>query len=596
MPAFLSDKQLNLPQNVGSRMLSAETKSLMGFIMTGLGERPRQKIALLLTIALVGAGMSAMLPLVFGRFVDIVEERSMEPAVIAFVAAVYCLFFVANGVLGELRSLIFGFADNTSFQNLSNEAYLRALHMPYDYHIREETGVTWERIDMGAEAGSELLNEGLGGVIPYAIQIVFSLLVLSYLYGLWMSAILSAMIIGFLVISYVGTSRMKVIQKDIIEHQSSAVATAIDTLQSIETINALSVAREVAASFKNAMSLYWKSVRRYMVTRFALGAGGQVFTALAMFLAFLVPLAHDGPGFGVSDYVIINMTLLQLAIPLEGMTKNYFSVVDAIVRLRRLSPFLEAQVESLPSSMEGQVNRPLVARSICLERDGRKIISGVSVSISSGQTVAIVGQSGAGKSTLCHMLCGVVSPSTGEVVLGERLLHELTPLDRQRSFGLVPQSVPILDGSLLHNVALGRTASEDRPFELLKSVGLSDLLSRVEGDLSVDLGDGGLRVSGGEAQRIGLARALYRDPAILLLDEATASLDSLTEQSIFDLLKARSLTKTTIIVTHKLSLIDWVDEILFLENGRIAEQGTHDALRSLGGSYAALWSNQASSK
>src|SRR5262245_28373328 len=258
--------------------------------------------------------------------------------------------------------------------------------------------------------------------------------------------------------------------------------------------------------------------------------------------------------------------LLQLVLPLEQVVNSYFAVMEALVRLNRLDPLLADRPKQ--SVAAPQASEPLIKlTNVDLRRGDAALLRNVSLDIPDRSVVAIVGRSGAGKSSLCHVIAGLVAPSSGHCRIGGVEAHELQSAQRWPLIGLVPQSVPILDDTLEFNVSLGRGYGHDAVRQVLRDCQLEKLLTRIEDDLSVRLGDGGIRLSGGEAQRLGLARAVYPDPRILILDEATVSLDSETEKQIFAWLREQQSRRTIIIVTHKLPLVGWADLILYLDEG-----------------------------
>jgi ATP-binding cassette subfamily B protein len=314
-------------------------------------------------------------------------------------------------------------------------------------------------------------------------------------------------------------------------------------------------------------------------------------------MAFLIPLGTlRGEAASVENFVIVNMYILQLVIPLEQVVNGYFSLIEAVVRLRRLDPLLEAPTTS--SNASQRPTEALIAlEDLDLCRGDAVLLRNITLEVPDKSVVGIVGRSGAGKSSLCHVITGLVAPTSGRCSIEGMEAHDLHARQRWRLIGLVPQHVPVLDDTLAFNVSLGRGEGDRESIcKVLRDCQLDGLLTRIGSDLSVRLGDGGIRLSGGEAQRLGLARAIYPDPRILILDEATANLDSETERSIFAWLKQEQGRRTIIVVSHKLSLVEWADLVLHLEDGEIKEQGSHSQLLALAGSdYAGLWRSQVES-
>jgi ATP-binding cassette, subfamily B, heavy metal transporter len=424
------------------------------------------------------------------------------------------------------------------------------------------------------------------------VMLVIGILALHF--GLLMGTIVTCVALCFLGVALWATEKLKSIQADIVHEEAKAAAAGYRGIDSVETVIVTGTQEPFVAHFASIMKAYFEAVRHYVLVRFLLGAVSQFIVFAGLVLAFLIPLGTlQGQAASVENFVIVNMYILQLVIPLEQVVTSHFAVMEAIVRLRRLEPLLTdpPSTPTHPSPFEA----PLIkVTDVCLRRGNASLLHNVTFELPERSTVAIVGRSGAGKSSLCHVIAGVVGPSSGQSKIAGTDAHGLLPAQRWPLIGLVPQSVPVLDDTLEFNVSLGRDGSPDTVRHVLRNCELGELLTRIDGDLSIRLGDGGIRLSGGEAQRLGLARAIYPEPRIVILDEATASLDSKTEGQIFTWLRQQHGSRTMIIVTHKLALIEWADLILYLDDGEIKERGTHrQLLAQAKGGYACLWSSQA---
>jgi ATP-binding cassette, subfamily B, heavy metal transporter len=510
---------------------------------------------------------------------------------------VYCGFHLANGLIIEIRTLVFGLLDNRSFFNLSRAAYARALRLPFSFHLAEETGVTWQRVYQGAESGSTLLHNGLGGLLPFGSQLLLVFTILTLNFGPVMGAIVIAVALCYLGAALWATRKLKAIQADIVLHEAKASAAGYQGIDSAETVIVTGTEGPFVDRFVAIMKAYFLAVRRYVLVRFLSGVACQLIMFAGLALAFLIPLGTlQGEAASVESFVIVNMYILQLVLPLEQVVNSYYSVMEAVVRLRRLDPLLQDRA-ALPNAPHRSAEALITLRNVDLRRGDAVLLRNITFEVPELSVVGIVGRSGAGKSSLCHAIAGLVAPSSGRCRIDGMDAHELQATQRWPLIGLVPQSVPVLDDTLAFNVSLGRgEGGRDALCKVLRDCQLDGLLTRIGGDLSVRLGDGGIRLSGGEAQRLGLARAIYPDPRILILDEATANLDSETEKQIFAWLKQQQGRRTIIIVSHKLPLVEWADLILYLEDGEIKEQGSHRQLLALtDGGYAGLWRSQVES-
>jgi ATP-binding cassette, subfamily B, heavy metal transporter len=566
---------------------------LARFVLAGLGVHPWRPLLLALFIVGVSVALSAAMPLVFGALVGQLEANRADARTVIILVLVYCGFHLANGLVIEIRTLVFGLLDNRSFLNLSRSAYARALRLPYSFHLAEETGVTWQRVYQGAESGSTLLHHGLGGLVPYGSQLALVIVILTMHFGTTMAAIVIPVVLCYVSVALWATRKLKAIQADIVLHEAKASAAGYQGIDSAETVIVTGTEGPFVDRFAAIMRAYFLAVRRYVLVRFLLGSACQLIMFAGLVLSFLIPLGTlKGEAAPVESFVIVNMYILQLVLPLEQVVNSYFAVIEALVRLSRLDPLLADRPKLSVAPLQASETLITLAK-VDLRRGGSALLRDIILQIPDRSVVAIVGRSGAGKSSLCHMMACLVAPSSGNCKIDGMEAHDLQSTQRWPLIGLVPQSVPVLDDTLEFNVSLGRGGDRDAVRRVLRDCQLDELLARIEGDLSVRLGDGGIRLSGGEAQRLGLARAIYPDPRILILDEATASLDSETEKQIFARLKEEQGRRTIIIVTHKLPLVDWADLILYLEDGEIREHGTHrQLLARAGGGYASLWRSQ----
>jgi len=534
----------------------------------------------------------AVIPLVFGALVEQLGANRTDARTVIILVLVYCGFHLVNGLIVEIRTLVFSLLDNRSFFNLSRSAYDRALRLPYSFHLAEETGVTWQRVNQGAEAGSTLLHHGIGGLLPYGSQLVLVIAILAVQFGLTMGAIVSCVVLCFLGVTLWATRKLKSIQGAIVHHEAQATAAGYQGIDCAETVIVTGTEGPFVDRFTAIMRTYFAAVRRYVVVRFLLGAASQVIVFTGLVLAFLLPLGTlQGQVASVENFVIVNMYILQLVIPLEQVVASYFAVMEAIVRLRRLDPLLADRAR--PSTILPRSGTTIIkGLDVGIRRGDATLIHSTNFDLPERSVVGIVGRSGAGKTSLCQMIAGLIVPSSGQCTIDGIESHSLLSAQRWPLIGVVPQSVPVLDDTLEFNVSLDREGDPEAVRRVLCDCQLAGLLARFDDDLTTRLGDGGIRLSGGEAQRLGLARAIYPNPRILILDEATANLDGETERQIFAWLKQRRGGRTVIIVTHKLQLVEWADLILYLEEGRVAERGSHYQLLAAAGGYAELWRAQ----
>lgn len=523
-------------------------------------------------VVLLSSGMQAAVPLLFGQLISQVELNGTIAAYLG-ILGVYCAVVLSCGVLAELRMLFLGLLDNSSFYRLSVETYRRAMHSPYDYHLSEESGAIFERLSLGSEAGSTLLQSGLGILVAYSVQIVISAFVLVAFYGVAMGAVVALCIISFGGLSFLATLRLKVLQVKIAESQALGAGAAITGLESIETIKALEVEPGVTNQYSQRLALYKNHVKSYLWIKFQAGLASQAIIVGALAGGLAIPFLWDGlAGARLEAIVVANLYILQLAIPLEEAVRAYFSVLEAQTNVERLGVLFSRPGDA--AEREIPVDDAIEFRNVTYQRGSSKILCDVSFAIPSGGLTLITGPSGAGKSTVAHIIVKLLRPTAGSVLV-------MSSAGESASFGYVPQAVPLFNDTLRFNVDLGRGYSDDKIADVLRRCSLAKLLLTDSSALDGMLGDGGVRMSGGERQRLGLARALLLDPRILVLDEVTSGLDGETSRDILrEIVSLTAGTATTVImVTHDLSIAQISSHIIVLDEGMVLSEGDYLKVR-----------------
>jgi ATP-binding cassette subfamily B protein len=382
------------------------------------------------------------------------------------------------------------------------------------------------------------------------------------------------------------------------ESDVDANVKAIDSLLNYETVKYFGAERREAERYDKSVALYENASVRSYISLAVLNAGqALIYTAgLTAIMILCVQGVRSGRN-SVGDFVLVNAMMIQLYQPLNFMGTLYRETRQAIVDIEKMFAILSQQPEIADrlSARDLVVNEGrIVFDDVCFAYDPqRPILRGVSFEAPPGATIAIVGPSGAGKSTISRLMFRFYEPQSGRILIDGQDISEVTQVTLREAIGMVPQDTVLFNDSIAYNIRYGRwDASKDEVREAARLAQIDDFIRRVPGGYDAQVGERGLKLSGGEKQRVAIARTILKGPPILILDEATSALDSFTEHEIQEALARVSRGRTTLVIAHRLSTVVDADEILFLDHGRIVERGTHEQLLAKGGAYAAMWSRQ----
>ena len=402
----------------------------------------------------------------------------------------------------------------------------------------------------------------------------------------------------YLLYTTIATNWRIAIRRSMNESDTDANTKAIDSLLNFETVKYFGAERREAERYDKSMARYERMSVRTYVSLAVLNAGQAViFTAgMIVMLAMCVQGTRAGRN-TVGDFALLNVMLLQLYQPLNFMGMVYREIKQAIVDIAAMFDILDQRPEiiDLPGARDLEVSAGDVRfENVQFHYDSeRPILRGVSFEAPAGHTVAIVGPSGAGKSTISRLLFRFYEPSSGRITIDGQDIRLVTQSSLRAAIGMVPQDTVLFNDTVFYNIRYGRAnASEEDVYAAAENARIDAFIRSLPQGYAAQVGERGLKLSGGEKQRVAIARTMLKGPPILVLDEATSALDSFTEREIQDALQRVSEGRTTIVIAHRLSTVVNADEILVLDKGVIAERGRHEELLELGGIYAALWSRQ----
>ena len=540
-------------------------------------------------------------PLTLKAIVDGFERPSAATQIVAVPIAlllVYGLLRLSTSLFNELRNAIFAQASQRSIRRIANEIFRHLHRLSLRFHLDRQTGGVSRDIERGSRSTNQLLHYLIFSILPTIFEISVVTVILLVIYDAWFAIITLTTVALYFIYTYLVTAWRTKFRVRMNEMDSRANSTAVDTLINYETVKYFGNEDYESARFDAHLKEWEKASVKSETTLAMLNVGQGVIIATG--LTIIMMLASRGVVVGtmtIGDFVLVNAFLIQLYIPLNFLGTIFREVQHCLTDMERMFKLLDVQpdVTEPPDAPALKISGATVRFSAVhfAYRPDREIIKGIDFTIDSGKKVAVVGASGGGKSTLARLLFRFYDVNAGSISIDGQDIRAVTLASLRQAIGVVPQDTVLFNESIEHNIRYGQpdcsTADVERAARLAY---LHDFVSTLPDGYETAVGERGLKLSGGEKQRIAIARTILKDPPILILDEATSALDSHSEKAIQDALRAVVANRTSLVIAHRLSTIVDADEILVLDDGRITERGNHASLLSSGGTYAALWELQ----
>jgi ATP-binding cassette subfamily B protein len=557
----------------------------------------RFKLRVLLALAcLIAAKVAGVTTPLYLK--DIVDQLSL-PATVAVVPllalAGYGLARLLSSVLGELRDAIFARVVQGAVRTVAREVFSHLFRLSLRFHLERQTGGMSRDIERGTKGIGFLLNFTVFNILPTLVEIGLVIGILLHRYSAWFAVVTFATIAIYIVFTLVITEWRTVFRRSMNDLDSKANSKAIDALINYETVKYFGNEGYETRRYDGNLASWEQSAIKNQVSLSFLNAGQGVIIATGVTL--IMWLAARGVNQGemtVGDVVLVATFITQLWAPLHFLGFVYREIRHSLADMERMFTLLNvgAEVADRPSA------QPLASRDVAIRFDGvgfgydakRTILHDVSFDIPAGHTVAVVGASGAGKSTLSRLLFRFYDVSSGAIRFNGTDVRELSQDSLRAHIGIVPQDTVLFNDSIYYNIAYGRPdATRDEVIEAARSAHIHDFVMGLPDGYDTTVGERGLKLSGGEKQRVAIARTILKNPPVLIFDEATSALDSRTEKAIQAELLSIAANRTTLIIAHRLSTIAEADCILVMDGGRIVERGTHRELLAQGGRYAEMW-------
>ena len=555
----------------------------------------RWRIAAALACLIVAKVATVAVPLVLKRIIDAFSQPAALARLPIYLLAGYALLRFLGTLFNELRDLFFARVTLHTVSVYAQKIFSHLHALGPAFHARRQIGGLMPDIDRGTNGIAFLLGVGLFTIVPTLIEIGLVLAVMLGRYSAWYSAIIVLMFVLYAGFTLAFTARRVLYQRRVNKLDSGAKSQLADSLINYDTIKYFANEQLEAMRFSGIMQRWLEACMGNQRALFTLHVGQSAVIALGVAAIMLMAGGEVWRGgMSVGDLVLINAYALQVCLPLNALGFVYREARDAWVNAEKLLQLLREQPDipdtpGLPRlhAAKGDV----VFDNVSFHYDpARPILHQVSFQIPAGTTLAVVGRSGSGKSTLARLLLRFYDPTSGRILVDNQDIAAHSPGSVRQAIGVVPQEAALFNDTIGYNIAYGRSGSSQAQIEAAsKAAHVHDFIVSLPAGYASAVGERGVKLSGGEKQRIAIARAILKDPPILIFDEATSALDSDSEHAIQLELDRLSEHRTTLIIAHRLSTIVGAHDIIVMDGGRIVERGNHRELLRKQGLYARLW-------
>ena len=542
------------------------------------------------------------IPLVLKELIDGLTITPDKPASLLILPVglliVYGLLRLSTTVFTELREFFFAKVTQRAVRTVALRVFRHLHALSLRFHLSRQTGGITRDIERGTRGISSLVSYTLFSILPTAIEITLVLSYLALQYDLWFSVITVVALVSYITFTVLVTEWRTNFRRTMNELDSKANTRAIDSLLNYETVKYFSNEAYEAKRYDDGLQRYEQAAVRSQTSLTLLNTGQSLIIASAVTLIlWRATLGVIGGTMTLGDLVLVNAFMIQLYIPLNFLGVIYREIKQSLADMEKMFTLLD-QHREVADSPEA---RPLSVQHAELRfsqidfsyEKNRQILFDVDFTISAGTTTAVVGHSGSGKSTLARLLFRFYDVDKGAILIDGQDIRDVTQSSLRSAIGIVPQDTVLFNDTIAYNIAYGRPdASQQDIVAAARAACIHDFIESLPDGYNAMVGERGLKLSGGEKQRVAIARTILKNPAILVFDEATSALDSHAEQAIQAQLKDIARDRTTLVIAHRLSTIADAEQILVMSQGRIVERGSHAALLAKQGLYADMWERQ----
>ncbi|WP_196259108.1 ABCB family ABC transporter ATP-binding protein/permease [Pelagibacterium limicola] len=568
--------------------------------------RPDLRMRVIWAIAALLAAKVAttLVPFAYKGIIDTLSASGPDTALVLGLAVpiilviAYGLGQIIDSGFQQLRDILFSSVGQHAVRRLAYETFVHIHKLSLRFHLQRKTGGLSRVIERGTKGIETIVRFTMLNTAPTLIEFVIVGVVFGVMFGLAYVLVL-AVTVGLYLAFTVRASNWRIaIRRDMNDSDTDANSKAIDSLLNFETVKYFGNERMEADRYDGAMAGYERAATRIWTSLGVLNFGQGVIFWLGMIVISI--MAAQGVMAGdltVGDFVLLNTFMMQIYRPLNMIGFVYREIrqsladIEAMFALLDQSPEIDDRPDARPLDISGPVLR---FEDVHFHYDpDRAILKGVSFEVPAGKTIAVVGPSGAGKSTVSRLIYRFYDATSGRVTIDGQDVREVTQESLRAAIGMVPQDTVLFNDTIAYNIRYGRPdATEAEVHAAAEMAQIAGFIERLPRGYETQVGERGLKLSGGEKQRVAIARTILKAPPILILDEATSALDTQTERDIQSALDTVSKGRTTLVIAHRLSTVISADEIIVLRDGTIAERGTHETLLALDGLYAQMWNRQ----
>ncbi|WP_184475842.1 ABCB family ABC transporter ATP-binding protein/permease [Rhizorhapis suberifaciens] len=594
-PEPIADNQLVPP-------VLATLKRFLIYLWPADAPALRRRVVVALLFVVLGKAAGLVMPFAYKGAID-----RMAPGLQPAVGLAIALVIAYAGA--RFTSVLFENIRNVAFERVGQEATRRLtehvfghLHqLSLRFHLNRKTGAVTKIIERGTKSIDVMLYFLLFNIAPTVLELAAVCVIFFMKFGPGMVGVTLVMVVLYIWYTRVVTEWRTKLRRDMVDLDTTAFAHAVDSLLNFETVKYFNAEKREEARFSSAVRTYADAAVKSENSLALLNIGQGLITNLMMAGAMGYTVWGWSVGkFTTGDVVLVNTLLAQLFRPLDLLGMVYRNIRQGLIDMEAMFQLIDT-----PTDVVDDPNAPLLQieagevrfENVHFSYGDRKILHGLDFVIPAGRTLAIVGPSGAGKSTIARLLFRFYDVDAGHIQIDGQNIAKVTQSSLRQQIGIVPQDTVLFNDTIGYNIAYGRAGADPEEIETaMRGAAIAGFVHSMPQGLDTRVGERGLKLSGGEKQRVAIARTLLKNPPILILDEATSALDSRTEANIQATLNAIAKRRTTIIIAHRLSTVVDADEIIVLEGGRVAERGTHSDLLARAGLYAAMWMRQAAER
>ena len=566
----------------------------------------RLRVAFALSCLVAAKFANLGIPILMKELIDSLNIKANSPQAL-FVVPVsiivaYGLLRISASVFNELREAVFARVTQNAVRKVALQVFEHLHSLALSFHLARQTGGVSRDIERGTRGIQSLISYSLYSILPTLVEFCLVLAYLGYSYDIWFAAIALAALVLYIIFTVVVTEWRAYYRRTMNDMDSKANQKAIDSLLNFETVKYFGNEAFEASRYDENLLRYQVAAVRSQKTLAILNLGQQIIIAVGLILIlWRATIGVVNGTMTLGDLVLVNTLMIQLYIPLNFLGVIYREIKQALTDMDRMFSLLntDKEIADSPDAKVLQIHNHSLGPDIRFEHvsfhyeSKREILRDISFNIPAGTITAVVGQSGAGKSTLARLLFRFYDVQTGKILIDDQNIEDVTQASLRKAIGIVPQDTVLFNDTIGYNIAYGNpSASIEEVHEAARAAQIDSFIKRLPDGYDAQVGERGLKLSGGEKQRVAIARTLLKKPAMLIFDEATSALDSKTERAFQEELLNLAKNRTTLIIAHRLSTIVHADQILVMDHGQIVERGTHFELLSANGRYSEMWQMQ----